>query len=165
MIPKLVLATSEDAAELADLRNMVAEDLTTRHGQGPWSSACTERGVLFDLRQSMVYLARDPGRVIATLRLAAKKPWAIDRSYFTPVERPLYLLSMAVHPANQRQGIGRQCVAQALELARKWPAQSVCLDAYAAEGGAGDFYRKCGLREVGRTVYREVALVYFEALL
>jgi hypothetical protein len=33
------------------------------------------------------------------------------------------------------------------------------------EAGAGAFYAKCGFREVGRVVYRNVPLIYFEMLL
>jgi GNAT superfamily N-acetyltransferase len=102
---------------------------------------------------------------VATLRLATKKPWAIDRATFTPVARPLYLTTMAIAPTLQRRGLGRQCLVQALSLGRAWPAQSLCLDAYDAPAGAGEFYRRCGFREVGRATYRGVPLLYFESLL
>lgn len=159
---KLRIATEADAPALAELRNVVAEDLTARFGQGPWSGQCTERGVLFDMKQGRVYLAEADRQPIATLRLATKKPWAIDPAYFTPVPRPVYLTAMAVRSDHQRKGLGRQCMAEALELARKWPAQAIWLDAFDAVAGAGDFYRKCGLKEAGRKVYRGVPLIYFE---
>lgn len=160
----LETATASDAPTLAALRNVVADDLTARHGRGWWSGQCTEKGVLFDLRHSMVVVARRRDRIVATFRLAAKKPWAIDRAYFTPVPRPLYLTSMAVAPDLQRQGVGRACLLRALKLARSWPAQSLCLDAFDHAVGAGDFYRKCGFAERGRAVYRAVPLIYFELL-
>ena len=31
--------------------------------------------------------------------------------------------------------------------------------------GAGDFYRKCGFREVGSATYRSAPLIYFELIL
>jgi hypothetical protein len=46
---KLQPATTDQAAAIVALRLAVAEDLTARHGKGPWSSAGTEKGVLFDL--------------------------------------------------------------------------------------------------------------------
>lgn len=153
-----------DAAALAILHNAVSADLTARHGQGPWSSRTTERGVLFRYRNSAVFIAKHRGEPVATLTLATKKPWAIDHAYFTPVKRPLYLLAMAVHPSLQRQGLGRQCLEQVLEIARSWPTRAIFLDAYDATAGAGEFYRKCGFREVGRVTYRTVPLIYFEAL-
>jgi predicted N-acetyltransferase YhbS len=42
------------------------------------------------------------------LHLPAKKPWALDVSYFAAVKKALYLTSMAVIPTVQRQGIGRR---------------------------------------------------------
>jgi GNAT superfamily N-acetyltransferase len=162
---KLRAATPDQAAAIAALRLAVAENLTVRHGKGPWSSAGTEKGVLFDMRNAAVYIATRRNNVIATLNLCAKKPWAIDRKYFSACRRPLYLLSMAVHPDWQRQGIGRLCIDEAKRLARKWPGDAIFLDAYDAPAGAGEFYRKCGFREVGRATYRKAPLIYFEMLL
>lgn len=162
---ELEVATANDARTIAEVRNAVAADLTLRYGKGPWSGQCTDRGVLFDLRSSRVYVARRQRHIIATLRLATKKPWAIDRGYFTPCERPLYLTSMAVWPTLQRQGIGRQCLAAATQTARDWPADAIFLDAFDhPAAGAGEFYRRCGFREVGRVTYRGTPLTYFELL-
>ncbi len=160
-------ATASDAVVIAALRNAVADDLTQKHGRGWWSGQCSERGVLFDLRHSSVYVVRHDGAtpIIATLRLATKKPWAIDRKYFTPCARPLYLTAMAIAPARQRQALGRQCLAAAVEIARRFPSQAICLDAFDHDrAGAGPFYAKCGFREVGRVTYRSVPLIYFERL-
>jgi GNAT superfamily N-acetyltransferase len=158
-------ARADDALAIARLRAAVAEDLTSRYGKGHWSSAGSERGVLFQLRTSNVFVARDESSVIATLILATKKPWAIDRSYFTDCERPLYLSDMAVVPGLQRQGVGRLCIEEARRIGREWPADAIRLDAYDSAAGAGDFYRKCGFREVGRVIYRTTPLIYFEMLL
>lgn len=152
-------------ATLAALQTAVAQDLTQKYGKGHWSSATSERGALSQMKTGKVYVARNGDTVIATLRLCTKKPWAIDTQYFTACKRPLYLVSMAVEPGLQRQGIGRLCIEEAERIARAWPGDALRLDAYDAEAGAGDFYRKCGFREVGRVTYRTVPLVYFERLL
>jgi GNAT superfamily N-acetyltransferase len=162
---KLHPATPDQAATIAALRTAVAENLTARHGQGPWSSATTEKGVRFAMRNAAVYVATRRNKIIATLTLATKKPWAIDRKYFSSAKRPLYLVAMAVHPDWQHQGIGRLCIEEAKRLAKEWPGDAIFLDAYAAAAGAGDFYRKCGFREVGRVTYRNAPLIYFEMLL
>ena len=107
-------------------------------------------------------MARDPDRIVATLRLATKKPWAIDTAYFETVRRPLYLLDMAVEPSCQRRRLGRILVEEAKNVARAWPADTIRLDAYDSPAGAGPFYEKCGFREVGRVRYRQVPLVYYE---
>jgi GNAT superfamily N-acetyltransferase len=158
----MTLATPDDAVALAALHNDVAARLTDLHGEGPWSSATTEKGVLYAMRTSRVYVARDRGTIVATFRLATKKPWAIDIRDFTAAKRPLYLLGMAVLPTRQRQGVGRRCLEAATGLARDWPADAIRLDAWDADAGAAGFYARCGYTEVGRKTYRTTPLIYFE---
>jgi len=164
---RLELATADDAVAIAALRNAAAERLTRDFGDGHWSSMVSERGLLYAMRISRVFVLRRHGRPIATLRLATKKPWAIDTAYFTPCKRPIYLTDMAVDPSVQRQGIGRRCIADAKRIVRAWPGggDAIRLDAYDADAGAGPFYAKCGFREVGRVTYRKTPLVYYELML
>ena len=159
------VATNSDAAELAALHTAVAENLTHRFGRGFWSSPPTERGVLANMRLtkfSRILIARQNHRIIGTLRLATKKPWAIDISYFTPATKPLYLTGMAVHPTHQGKGIGRQLMNEAEVAARAWPADAIRLDAFDAPAGAGPFYAKCGYRELAHVTYKNNPLIYFE---
>jgi len=162
---KLHSATPADAPALAALHTAVAEHLTSLHGQGPWSAKTSEKGILFAMRNSDVFVARQGSEIIATLRLATKKPWAIDCSYFAPCQKPLYLLAMAVTPARQRQGIGRRCLEEAKRIAKAWPSDAIRLDAFNAKAGAGSFYARCGYTEVGRVTYRNAPLIYYELLL
>lgn len=162
----VTLATEADAAELAVLRTDVAADLTRRFGQGHWSAPVTEQGELRNIKTSTVLVARDEdAAILATLRLATKKPWAIDTKYFTKADRPIYLTDMAVHPLVQRRGIGRRLLEDATSVVRSWPADAIRLDSYDGEAGAGPFYMKCGLHEVGRVTYKGNPLIYFELLL
>jgi GNAT superfamily N-acetyltransferase len=158
-------AIEPDATALAALHTAVAEDLTHRYGRGFWSSAPTEKGVLFGMRHARVVLVRKGKRIVGTLRLQTKKPWAIDVSYFTPVKKALYLTSTAVIPSLQKHGVGRLLLEEALKQTRKWPADAIRLDAFDADAGAGGFYAKCGFREIGRVVYRKTPLIYFELVL
>jgi GNAT superfamily N-acetyltransferase len=162
---RFATAADADAAAIAALRTAVAERLTQDFGPGHWSGAVTEKTVLRSVRSSRVIIARKGGEIVGTLRLATKKPWAIDAKYFTQVRRPLYLTDMAVDPAVQRAGIGRQLLQEAGALATAWPADAIRLDSYDAAAGAGPFYAKCGLREVGRVTYRGTPLIYFERVL
>jgi len=164
---RLTLARADEAgaAAVAALRVAAARDLTARHGHGHWSGEPSERGVLADARRGQLWVARRGRGVAATFLLATRKPWAIDPAYFTAVARPLYLLNMAVRPDWQRQGVGRRCLDRAVEIARGWPADAIRLDAYDAAAGAGEFYARCGFREVGRVAYRGVPLIYYELLL
>ena len=158
------LAVAGDAPEIAALHCAAADALTREFGEGRWSSRPTEGNVLRDIRTSRVIVAHDAAGLAGTLRLATKKPWAIDPKYFTPVKRPLYLHGMAVAPSRQRTGIGRRLLNEALQIARAWPAEAVRLDAYDAAAGAGPFYARCGFTEVGRVEYRGAPLIYFEKL-
>ena len=157
-------ATESDVVAITKLRAAVAHDLTNRFGHGHWSSTGTENGVRLDLRKPGLFVARRRRRIIATLRLSTKKPWAIDPAYFTDADHPLYLTNMAVEPDLQRMGIGRSCLADAIRIAREWPATAIRLDAYDADAGAGGFYARCGFREVARVEYRSVPLIYYERL-
>jgi GNAT superfamily N-acetyltransferase len=161
----VVVATESDTVEIAALRTLVAGDLTARFGEGAWSSAVSDRGVLWHMRHGDVLVAREAGRIVGTLALARRRPWAIDSAYFTRVKRPLYLTSMAILPAMQRGGLGRALMAAAGQAARASGMEAIRLDAYQGEAGAGPFYVKCGYTERGRVTYRGAPLIYFEKLL
>lgn len=158
-------ATAKDVAIIAGLQNAASGALTARFGQGHWSSLVTERGAALSQRHARVRVGISDGRILTVLRLAPKKPWAIDVSYFTAVKRPLYLTGIAISVAYQGRGLGRLAIEDARITAAAWPADSIRLDAFDAEAGAGAFYRKCGFQERGRVVYKGDPLVYYELLL
>jgi GNAT superfamily N-acetyltransferase len=156
-------ATPDDTAVIVALRGAAAQDLTKRFGHGHWSAIPTERGVLSSMRHAKILMGRSSrGELVAVLRLATKKPWAIDIAYFTPCRKALYLTDMAVAPRVQGRGVGRALLEEAWALALAWPADAVRLDAYDAPAGAGGFYLKCGLEERGRVVHRNTPLIYYE---
>jgi GNAT superfamily N-acetyltransferase len=159
------LATPAEVPELTALHSAAANDLTHRYGHGFWSNPPTERGVLNSLRYARVVIAHKGKTIVGTMRLANKKPWAIDFNYFTPVKKAIYLTGMAVLPQLQRQGIGRLLLQQAVIQAQAWPADAIRLDAFDADAGAGDFYARCGFREVAHVVYKKDPLIYFELVL
>jgi GNAT superfamily N-acetyltransferase len=160
----VVTAVEADLIEIARLRTAVAEDLSRQFGHGHWSSVVTVNSVRRGMRHARVLIVRADEAIAGTLRLATRKPWAIDRRHFVDVEQPLYLTDMAVAPDCQRQGIGRLLIAHAKEAARGWPAGSIRLDAYDGLAGAGPFYERCEFAEVGRVSYRGVPLKYYEWL-
>lgn len=159
------LATDADAPALTALHSAIAGQLTRDFGEGHWSSSASEPSVLRNIASSKVIVARDDDGIAGTLRLTTKKPWAIDTKYFTSVDRPLYLVDMAVRPSLQRSGLGRRLIREAVAIAAAWPAQALRLDAYDSAAGAGSFYAKCGFREVARVQFRKVPLIYFERVL
>jgi len=158
-------ATLGDVAAIAALQNAVAGALTTRHGEGPWSAPVSERTVELSLQHARVRVGIAAKRVVTVLRLATKKPWAIDVAYFTPVKRPLYLTGMAVAVAHQGKALGRAALDDARAVAAAWPADAIRLDAFDAPAGAGAFYERCGFEERARVAYKGNPLIYFELLL
>jgi GNAT superfamily N-acetyltransferase len=162
---KLQPATIDHAPCLVSLRTAVSDHLATQFPGILHSAGITEKGIRFAMSRATVYVALQRRQVVAALTLSTRKPWAIDTAYFSATATPLYLTDMAVHPRRQRKGLGRQCIAQAIEIARQWPATAIRLDAYDAAYGAGEFYSKCGFSEVGRAAYRQTPLIYFELLL
>jgi GNAT superfamily N-acetyltransferase len=158
-------ASLADVPAVVSLRAAAARELTGRHGRGHWSSSPTEAAVVRALKTSSVLVARHDGDVIGTVRVEARKPWAIDVSYFSDAAKAVYLHDLAVAPHAQGAGVGRLLVERALGVARAWPSDALRLDAYDHAAGAGPFYATCGFREVGRVTYRGVPLIYFELLL
>lgn len=159
-------ARLDDIPAITGIENAASGALTMSSGDGPWSRLVSERGTELGFRNARVRLGRLDGRQIVTaLRLSARKPWAIDAAYFTPVKRPLYLTGMAVSVAHQRKGFGRAALEDAARIAREWPADAIRLDAYEGAGGAGDFYARCGYVARGGAVYKGTPLLYFELLL
>jgi len=154
-----------DVPAIAALHNAAAGALTARYGEGHWSGLTHERHSALGLRHARVRLGVSGKRIRSVTRLATKKPWAIDTSYFTPVARPLYLTGMTISVAHQGQGLGRQAIEDAIGIARAWPAGAIRLDAYDAPAGAGPFYAKCGFTTRGRVVYKGNPLAYYELLL
>ncbi|MEO6993822.1 MAG: GNAT family N-acetyltransferase [Lacunisphaera sp.] len=163
---KLQAATTEDAESIAALRNAISDDLTFKHGRGPWTAYRTTAAVLADLRNARLVVALHRGEVIASLKLSIAKLPAIDLGHFPKVTRPCYLSAIAVSPELQRQGIGRACLAQAAVLARREKADAIFLEAFDhPTAGVGPFFSKCGYRETGRATHRGIALVYYETSL
>ncbi|MEO8018747.1 MAG: GNAT family N-acetyltransferase [Pseudomonadota bacterium] len=162
--PSISIATAHDAPALAVLRASVARDMTERYGEGDWSATPEEGDVLGQLNASRVLVARRDQQIIGTVRLVRALPWAFDASAFTPIKTALYVLGLAVAPHAREQGVARQLMEAAKEVSRSWPADALWLDAYDHLAGAGPFYLKSGFREVGRTKYRKMRLIYYEWL-
>jgi predicted N-acetyltransferase YhbS len=156
------VATAEDAPALVALRTAVANDMTRQFGEGDWSAAPAEALVRKQLRASRVLVARRENRIVGTVRLTTAQQWAFDTSSFSPAKTALYVLGLAVAPEARGQGIGSDLMQAAKEAAGSWPADAVWLDAYDDRAGAGPFYVRCGFREVGRTRFGTLPLIYYE---
>ena len=141
----LAEANAADATAIAELHTAVADRLTQEFGHGHWSSHVSEKGCLVRAAHFARFRGEEGVKVVGTLRLATTKPWAIDKSYFTKCERPLYLTAMAVEPSLQRKGIGRAMLDDAKRIARAWPGDAIRLDAYDYGGRRRRVLRKVRL--------------------
>ena len=100
---------------------------------------------------------------LATFELQTNKPFWYSGKWFAEPDAPaFYLLHMAVTPARQRQGIGRDIMGAIEGMARGAGCRAVRFDAYDAAAGAGTFYRKCGYALVHRGSFNGVPLEYYE---
>jgi predicted N-acetyltransferase YhbS len=114
------LATDADIPALLALRRAVGSDQERRFGHDRWTTTISERSIARGLRFSRVLVALDRRRIVGTLRMEARKPWAIDLRYFTAVPKAVYLHDVDVAPERQRTGIGRALVEHAKVEARAW---------------------------------------------
>lgn len=156
------LATAADIPALLQLRLAIDADQAQRFGDDRYATTISEKSVARSLKSSRTLVATRRGRVVGTVRMETKKPWAIDLSYFTPVCHAVYLHNVDVHPELQRSGIGRQLMDRTKAMAKEWPVDAIRLDAYDGPSGGGPFYKKCGFKKTGHAVYRGVPLVYYE---
>lgn len=152
-----------DAEALTALRIAVARDMTERHGAGPWSALPSKAVVVRQIRASHALIARSGDETVGTVRLAWANPAVFDATFFfTPAKAALYVLGLAVSPDHRREGIGRQLLEESKRIATDWPAEALWLDTYDHAAGAGEFYERCGFREVGSSVLNHLPLLYYE---
>jgi predicted N-acetyltransferase YhbS len=159
------LATEADIEALLKLQLAIDADQAERFGGDRYTTTISDKSVARSLKASRTLVAMRRGQIVGTVRMETKKPWAIDLSYFTPVSQAVYLHNVDVHPELQRSGIGRQLLDRTKTMAKDWPVDAIRLDAYDGASGAAPFYKKCGFKKLGHTVYRGVPIVYFELVL
>ena len=162
MSARISSASSRDVREIAALRSAVAEDMTDKHGYGPWSAPASQALVQRQLRATKVLVARRDEVIVGTVRLMQANQALFDYRAFTPAATALYVIGLAVSPRARGQGVGRELMESAKAAARAWPAQALWLDTYEHAAGAGRFYVKCGFRKVGTSTLHGSALRYYE---
>lgn len=138
--------------------------MTRQFGEGDWSAIPGKATVLKQIRASRVLVARLEDEIVGTVRLTSANLGVIDTSAFTPVSSALYVLGLAVAPRARHLGVGRRLMEAAKAAVTGWPAEALWLDAYDNAAGVGSFYRQCGFREVGRTRFNGLPLIWFEWL-
>jgi GNAT superfamily N-acetyltransferase len=155
-------AADSDVRAIAALRSAVAQDMTRKHGQGPWSGFVGRSTVLRQLRATKMLVARRDDEIVGTVRLMQANQAVFDFRMFTPAKVALYVIGLAVAPHARAQGVGRELMESAKSAARFWPAEALWLDTYEHEAGAGRFYEKCGFRRAGSGTLEGPPLGFYE---
>ena len=156
------LAGETDIPALLKLRLAIDADQAERFGDDRYTTTISEKSIARSLKSSRMVVAARRGRIVGSVRMETKKPWAIDLGYFTPACTAVYLHNVNVHPALQGSGIGSQLMERVKQVAKEWPVDAIRLDAYDGPSGGGPFYEKCGFKKLGHAVYRSVPLSYYE---
>lgn len=162
-------ARLSDLKAICRVKKAAAEDLTARHGKGHWSGINLGNVVKRLVQGDTLYVAEiDSGlTLVGTFTIDRVMPYFYDRKWFKKVGVNGFctVRSMAIDPAHQKKGIGREIMKGIELLARRNRLKSIRLDAYAGPAGAGGFYEKCGYKKVHKGKFRKIELEYFEKVL
>ena len=148
-------ATPEDAAILADLGARTFRETFEPHTSGPDLEAflaatygeAIQRAELADPSRPARILEVDGAPVgFLQLRLGHREPGV-------PGERPVELQRIYVLRAAQGGGRGAALMAEALEMARAWGADTLWLGVWENNHKALAFYARSGFREVGEHIF------------
>ena len=94
------LGEQSDAKSVRRVRQLAAEDLTTRFGRGHWSSVGTVVTLRKHALAKHLHVVELDGDVVATFSLSPRKIGFYHKSWFAnPGDDALYLTNMAVRPA------------------------------------------------------------------
>jgi GNAT superfamily N-acetyltransferase len=160
---RLRQAGLDDIKSVRGILAAAAADLTTRFGEGHWSGVRAFETLRKYAGSGTLFVIEADAISVGTLRLTDRKIGFYHNAWFARPKDPAgYLLDMAVHPEQQRRGLGRRAMDMAEQLARKSGLCAIRLDAYQGPAGAGGFYRKCGYALVHRGSMCGVKLEYFE---
>ncbi len=91
-------ANARDVLERMVFCAAIDGNLAHRFSEGYGVGRRTERGALAAMKRGRAFVGRFRGRIVASLTLSTRNPWAIGARYFHLSQTPLYLRSMAVDP-------------------------------------------------------------------
>ena len=153
------------------MRQASSDDLTEKLGPNHWTivsrlPSIRERISEADpekLRRSTLYVACQGGEAVGSVVVGTWPPGFWKRSLWEDGKSlGLGVFNLVVHPAKQRQGIGRFLMEGVERLAQDRGIPCVRLDAYALNPFSTAFYRDVGYTERGVIDVRTVGLILFE---
>ncbi|TXK84521.1 GNAT family N-acetyltransferase [Paenibacillus sp. N3.4] len=156
---------SQDKKEVISLYRAVKKDLQS-HNINQWDWMYPNGFVIAkDLKQQHMYGIKKGGRVIAAVVVDANQSPEYAALQWSEYQgKAACIHRLAVHPEFQGQGMGKQLLQFAENLARKMGSTSIRLDVYTGNPGAVNMYERAGYQEVGevRFPFRKVPFLCFE---
>lgn len=171
MIVSFELARETHAQAIAAMRIASGAKLAHDLGPGKWSGttrlpAVRERIRGADpqnLRAQTIYVCCRDGEALGSVVVSTFLPSFLKgKLWRQPKASALGVFNLVVHPAHQRQGLGRLLMAGVEELAGSHGIPFIRLDAFEASPGATAFYRALGYDERATVTLRTTRLVLFE---
>jgi GNAT superfamily N-acetyltransferase len=159
-------ADTDDIKLVRIILAAVADDLTARFGCGHWSTVRSSGTLRKYIGNGALHVVEVGAVAVGSLKLTPRKIGFYQKSWFAvPQDAAAYLSDMAIDPAYQRRGLGRQSMEALERLAQHAGLKALRLDAYRGPAGAVPFYRKCGYAQVHEGEQNGVPLTYFEKVL
>ena len=117
---------------------------------GPWNDDFKNIPAHYPHKEGGLLVGLINGRIVCmgALRKKSKEMGEIKR--------------MRVHPDYQRRGCGQTILTNLETRARELGYKKLCLDTTTKQLPAQRFYKKNGYREVSRTFYAGLEIIYFE---
>ncbi len=158
-------ARLSEVMDIYKLRKEAAEELTRKHGKGPWSKISLLGTVLSKLTDNTLFVVVEDGNLAGTFTLDVEKTDRESKPWFKRQSAPAcYLRNMSIDPKFQGKGLGRSALYEIESRARKLRVKAVRLDSYVGSGGASEFYKKCGYTFVHRGLLDKAELDYYEKI-
>lgn len=151
--------------DIYKLRKAAADELTRKHGKGPWSKISLLSTLLHKLADNSLFVVIEDGRLAGTFTLDVEKTDRDSKPWFKRGSTPAcYLQNMSIDPSAQGKGLGRSALYEIESRARRLRVKSVRLDSFVGSGGASEFYKKCGYTFVHRGMVDKHELDYYEKI-
>ena len=143
--------------QLHEPLRLVGEAMERRFGLSHWVPAYPLDLFEKSAVERCVYAVHDgTGHTIATFTLGSEGS-GYDNSllWAEPNAKAAYLSRLAVHPSEQRLGLGARCMAQAERFAGGAGAAALRSDTHPAFDALHRFYERCGYERRGFVAWRD----------
>jgi len=103
-----------------------------------------------DIKEEVLYVYIDKIKIVGCIMFSEEKdPHYNNVKWITPDGHNLYIHRLAVHPKNQKQGIGRKMMDFAENFGKEKGMKSIRLDTFSQNPRNIKFYRERGYKKLG----------------